>query len=733
MTRHALHGPVLRLTALAAARLLLRRPEPALEPLVQELLPALEPQAIAEAAAALFDDLAWLPHPLGRIARSCALSAFDLDLLGLAVLPCIDDRAGAVVAGINGTGLRRLPAGLALRLLIGDAPPPPGARAALWTSPLWRHGLLRLPDPLLPAGDRLLDPSTTLLALLDGALPDALPGPAIRRAPRPAPLPASLAATMQSVAVWLAQPDAPLLHLVGDPARGEAVLAACCAGAPESGRGSTRPSLTTRQFTASESQPGSTRPPTASPSWPDLTRPSPASPSWPDLTRPSPASESWPGLTRPSTPDQAYSVATRPDRPELEGRVRPGHDGEANSLALFEASASVQEPTWRELALIALATDAVAAIIAPEQADLPAPPEDLAASVVLIAPGSAHVRTAAGGRPPARIVLPRPDPVEQAAVWRETGLVCERTADLLANQTWMSAADIAAVATRAGDADGITAARLALAPQRPVRMATTRTPEIPWERLVLDDTTAMRLEDLIRRYRLRVPVRFRWKLDYGPRGLVCLLAGDSGVGKTLAAEAIAARVGLPLMRVDLSLVVSKYIGETEKNLSELFAAAEGFAALLFFDEADALFGKRTTVEDAHDRYANIEVNYLLQRLEAFEGIALLATNMVQGVDEAFLRRFDQIVPMPRPGPTQRRKLWQAHLPSGRVDNAIDLAAVADRYELTGGEIRNAALAASYAAADGPGHITPALMHAAINAEFAKKGRPSPSWPAGEAR
>jgi len=185
--------------------------------------------------------------------------------------------------------------------------------------------------------------------------------------------------------------------------------------------------------------------------------------------------------------------------------------------------------------------------------------------------------------------------------------------------------------------------------------------------------------------------------------------------------------------VDLSLVVSKYIGETEKNLSELFAAAEGFAALLFFDEADALFGKRTAVEDAHDRYANIEVNYLLQRLEAFEGIALLATNMVQGVDDAFLRRFDLIVPMPRPGPTERQKLWQAHLPSGRVDAAIDLAAVAERYELTGGEIRNAALAASYAAADGPGRITPALMHAAINAEFAKKGRPSPSWPAGEAR
>lgn len=636
MSRHAPQDPVFRLVALAAARLLLRRPDPALEPLLHGVLSGLEPQVVADAASAVFDELAWLPCPLGRIARGCALSGFDLDLLGLALLPCLDDRAGAVVAGINGMGLRRLPAGLALRLLVGDTLPP-GARAALWSSPLWRHGLLHLADPLQPAGDRLLDPAATLLALLDGAVPDVLPGAVIRRMPRPAPVPASLASSLHAVGQWLTRPDASLLHLAGDLARGEAVLAA----------------------------------------------------------------------------------------------VRS--DGEEGGPALFDAAESVLALPWRELALIALATGRVTAIAAREQADIPGPPEDLVAPVVLLAPGSAHLRLAPGARPPARIVLPRPDPVEQATAWRETGMVCERTADLLGNQTWMSAADIAALAARGGDAEGIAAARLALAPHRPVRMASLRRPEVPWDRLVLDDSSAARLEDLLRRYRLRVPVRFRWQLDYGPRGLVCLLAGDSGVGKTLAAEAIATRLGLPLMRVDLSLVVSKYIGETEKNLSELFAAAEGFAALLFFDEADALFGKRTAVEDAHDRYANIEVNYLLQRLEAFEGIALLATNMVQGVDEAFLRRFDLIVPMPRPGPTQRRKLWQAHLPAGRVDAAIDLTAVAERYELTGGEIRNAALAASYAAADGPGRITPALMHAAINAEFAKKGRPSPSWPAGEAR
>ena len=152
--------------------------------------------------------------------------------------------------------------------------------------------------------------------------------------------------------------------------------------------------------------------------------------------------------------------------------------------------------------------------------------------------------------------------------------------------------------------------------------------------------------------------------------------------------------------------------------------------MLFFDEADALFGKRTPVEDAHDRYANIEVNYLLQRLESFEGIALLATNAAQGVDTAFLRRFDLVLAMPRPGPTQRHRLWQAHLPDGRVDTAIDLATVAERFDLTGGEIRNAALAAAFAAADAGGAVTPDLLTAAIRTEFAKKGRPMPACSVG---
>jgi AAA+ superfamily predicted ATPase len=631
------HDPALRLAGLAAARLMLRRPDPGLEALAGAALAPLEGQALsaalAEASSALFEELSQSQHPLARIARGCRLSAFDLDLLGLAILPRMDDRAAAVVGLASGDPGRRLSSGMALRLLVGDGPAPQDARAALWGSPLWRHGLLRLPDPLQPAGERLLDPSPAVLALLDGAEPRTLPGSCALRTRPPPPAGDSLRPASEQARAWLDAPDSVLLHLVGDPARGAACLARACAG---------------------------------------------------------------------------------------EG---------ARRVVVYEASGPSPDPPWRDLALVALALDAVVALALPDADETRGPDDDLAAPVALLAPARLHLRMPAAVRP-ARIVLPRPDPVEQSQAWLATGQVTAAEADALGNQTWMHADDVQALAARAGDGVGVACARLTLAPPRPVRMAVIRTPDVPWERLVLDDTTAARLEDLIVRYRLRVPVRFRWRLDHGPLGLVCLLAGDSGVGKTLTAEAIAARIGLPLMRVDLSLVVSKYIGETEKNLSELFSAAEGFSALLFFDEADALFGKRTAVTDAHDRYANIEINYLLQRLESFEGIAVLATNLAQGVDEAFLRRFDLTIAMPRPGPTERLRLWRAHLPDGRVDPGIDLAAVSDRYALTGGEIRNAGLAAAYAAAAGPGRITPDLLQTAITAELAKKGRPSPAWPSG---
>jgi SpoVK/Ycf46/Vps4 family AAA+-type ATPase len=300
-------------------------------------------------------------------------------------------------------------------------------------------------------------------------------------------------------------------------------------------------------------------------------------------------------------------------------------------------------------------------------------------------------------------------------------------ATALAAQSWMAATDIAAVAQAAAAPEPVAllAARMAVLPPRGARLAALREPTVAWDRLVLAPETATRLEDVVRRCRHRATVREAWGMDSGGSALVALLTGDPGTGKTLAAEAVARRLGLPLLAADLSRIVSKYIGETEKNLSELFALAEGFCALLFFDEADALFGKRTAVQDAHDRYANIEVNYLLQRLERFDGIALLATNLAEGMDEAFLRRFDLTVPFRRPAPRERAKLWQLHLPAERLAPGLDLTALAAAADVTGGEIRNAALTAAYAAAEAGVPIDAKLLRAALAQEFSKAGKPVP--------
>jgi SpoVK/Ycf46/Vps4 family AAA+-type ATPase len=175
--------------------------------------------------------------------------------------------------------------------------------------------------------------------------------------------------------------------------------------------------------------------------------------------------------------------------------------------------------------------------------------------------------------------------------------------------------------------------------------------------------------------------------------------------------------------VDLSKVVSKYIGETEKQLDQLFKLTEGFRALLFFDEADSLFGQRTGIKDAHDRYANIETNFMLQRLEYFDGIAVLATNILQNIDQAFLRRIQLSVHFPNPLPGEQISLWQAHLPEGHVDTGIDFSDIVSRYDLTGGDIRNASLTAAYHAAEGNEKIGNVHIIKAIKKEFFKKGQP----------
>ncbi|MBE3640701.1 ATP-binding protein, partial [Mangrovicoccus algicola] len=244
--------------------------------------------------------------------------------------------------------------------------------------------------------------------------------------------------------------------------------------------------------------------------------------------------------------------------------------------------------------------------------------------------------------------------------------------------------------------------------------------------MVLPPRSRRALEALVARAATRVQVLEDWGFGalMGKRaGLAALFKGPSGTGKTMAAGAVARSLGLPLFRVDLAGMVSKYIGETEKNLDRLFEAAGGAGIVLFFDEADAIFGQRSEVQDSHDRYANLEVSYLLQRLETFEGVSLLATNLAQNIDAAFLRRLDAVIEFPAPGPAERRALWARGLQGGVPAEAgldLDLLAAA---ELTGGEIRNCWLAAAHRAAAEGGAVGTHRLLAAVWAELAKQGRP----------
>jgi len=251
-------------------------------------------------------------------------------------------------------------------------------------------------------------------------------------------------------------------------------------------------------------------------------------------------------------------------------------------------------------------------------------------------------------------------------------------------------------------------------------------PHYSWEDIVLPaDQTAL-LREIIAAVRSRPRVLSEWGVGakIAPNGGVTMLfAGPPGTGKTMAAEIIAAELGLDLYKIDLSTVVSKYIGETEKNLERIFAEAASSNAILFFDEADALFGKRSEVRDAHDRYANIEISYLLQRMEAYEGVTVLATNLRANLDEAFTRRLQFVVDFPFPDEADRLRIWQALFPP-QVPRApgLDLALLARRFRLAGGNIRNIIVGAAHlAAADGQAVTMEHLLHA-TRRELQKMGR-----------
>jgi SpoVK/Ycf46/Vps4 family AAA+-type ATPase len=243
--------------------------------------------------------------------------------------------------------------------------------------------------------------------------------------------------------------------------------------------------------------------------------------------------------------------------------------------------------------------------------------------------------------------------------------------------------------------------------------------------LVLPKAQLGALADIARQLRHRERVYREWGFgEKHPRGqgLTALFCGESGTGKTLAAEAIANEAELDLYRVDLATLVSKYIGETEKNLKRLFDAAETSGAVLLFDEADALFGKRSEVKDSHDRYANIEVAYLLQRVEAYRGLAILTTNMKSALDRAFLRRIRFVVSFPFPDAAAREQIWRRQFPSrAPLADDVDFTALA-RLHLAGGHIRSIALNAAFKAADLSGRIEHAMLTGAAREEFAKLER-----------
>jgi hypothetical protein len=258
------------------------------------------------------------------------------------------------------------------------------------------------------------------------------------------------------------------------------------------------------------------------------------------------------------------------------------------------------------------------------------------------------------------------------------------------------------------------------------RLARRIEPEVSWPDLVLAPGVRRSLQELAARARHRDQVLVDWRLRQGGgrgRGVTALFAGDSGTGKTMSAEVIAADLGLDLYTVNLATVVDKYVGETEKNLERIFAEAGGVNAVLFFDEADAIFGKRSEVRDAHDRYANIESAYLLQRLETFDGLAVLATNLRANIDEAFTRRLDTIIDFPAPTPDLRAALWRKCLgPPLPVADDVDVDFCAEAFEMTGGNIRSAATTAAYLAAEATGPVTMTLVIAAVQREYRKLGR-----------
>jgi SpoVK/Ycf46/Vps4 family AAA+-type ATPase len=339
------------------------------------------------------------------------------------------------------------------------------------------------------------------------------------------------------------------------------------------------------------------------------------------------------------------------------------------------------------------------------------------------------------------VELPLPEPARREAVWRDS------LAPYSAPEAW--AADLARRfrLTPGQIRDAVSAAALeVLARKEPTQLelcdlsraarrqsqhrlgelAMRIEPRAIWEDLILPADRLAQLRELCSQVRYQHDVFDQWgfgRKSSRSRGVSALFSGPPGTGKTLAVEVMAGELELELYKVDLSGVVSKYIGETEKNLSRIFQEAETSNSILFFDEADALFGRRTKVSDAHDRYANIETSYLLQRMEAYDGIVVLATNLRENMDDAFTRRIRFVVDFPFPDAESRRRIWAGHFPSqAPVGSDIDLDYLARELKIAGGTIRNIVLNAAFLAADNGRSIDMRHVSHAVRREFEKMGK-----------
>ncbi|MFI0941143.1 ATP-binding protein [Streptomyces sp. NPDC021020] len=650
----------------------------------------------------------WRPAPgtvLDGLAARFGLTPLDLDLLLVALAPDLDARFEALYGYLNDDLTRRRPTvGLALELC-GRT----GTSAARFRltpgAPLVEGGLLEVTEPERPPLSRTLAvPDRVTAHLLGSSRPDvrltAVLGEAVQD---PAADPEHVRAAAGAAATGTG-----LVHLrsKGGDAEGLAVAALRASGL--------RPLVL------------------------DAAALAPRAADVPDIARAAAREARLTGAGAVLGPLEAL-----PDRPAERARVLGELCAALRGIPLFTHGGSAWDPAWaadspvvltvaapspeRQTARWRHALDEAARAVRPEvPGTVDAGPQ--AAAVPQEGSGavpSEEPPAAPPGEPGAAHVPPAVPPAQDAAA-----LAAAVGAHRLDARQLRRAADVAvrtaALAARPVAADDLRTAVRAQNGAGLERLARRVEPGVGWDDLVLPPPTHRRLRELALRARRRDQVLGQWGMRPGGgrgRGVIALFSGESGTGKTMSAEVVAADLGMDLYVVDLSTVVDKYVGETEKNLERIFTEASAVNAVLLFDEADAIFGKRSEVKDASDRHANIESAYLLQRMESFDGIAVLTTNLRANLDPAFTRRIDVVADFPVPDAGRRRDLWERCL-GDRLPRAadLDLAFCAERFELAGGSIRACAVTAAYLAAEAEGPLTMRQAVTAVAQEYRKLGR-----------